>query len=333
MIVTHGGNIFELARQRGCDWRDIIDFSASINPLGPAPGVKPAIIEALDRIVHYPEREPSDLKEALAAKWAVHEEQLLLGNGATELIYFLARTFNALPTCLRVPVFSEFHRAFPDAQLTEDRDPFQLPVTVVQVLTRPENPTGFLLEGDSLRNWLRRTEHTVIVDESFIEYSGAVSLADMIEERPNLIVLRSLTKFYALPGLRIGALLASKGLIRKWQRTREPWQVNVLASAAAVAALQDEDHAAKSLAFVKRERLWLAEQCSRLRGTEVAQSHANFLHIRTDYPAASLREYLLEHNLIIRDCSGWVGVPGESVRIAVRTRDENMRLLNAWRQF
>lgn len=333
MIVTHGGNIFELARRRGCNWRDIVDFSASINPLGPAPGVKPAIIEALDRIVHYPEREPSDLKEALAAKWAVHEEQILLGNGATELIYFLARTFGGLPTCLRVPVFSEFHRAFPNAQLTEDRDPDRWPGTAVQVLTRPENPTGFLLESGSLRDWLQRTRHTVIVDESFIEFSGAASLADMVEIRPNLIVLRSLTKFYALPGLRIGALLASKELIRQWQTAREPWQVNVLASAAAVAALQDEDHAAKSLAFVEVERQWLTQQCSRLRGTEVAQSRANFLHIRTEYPAASLREYLLQHNLIIRDCAGWAGVPGESVRIAVRTRDENMRLLDAWRPF
>ncbi len=88
-MVTHGGDIFELARRRGCDWREIIDFSASINPLGPAPGVKPAIVEALDRIVHYPERDPSDLKDALAAKWNVHRDQILLGNGATELIFFL----------------------------------------------------------------------------------------------------------------------------------------------------------------------------------------------------------------------------------------------------
>src|SRR6185437_12715262 len=191
----------------------------------------------------------------------------------------------------------EFHRAFPNAQLTEDRDPDRWPGTAVQVLTRPENPTGFLLEIGSLRDWLQRTRHTVIVDESFIEFSGAASLADMVEIRPNLIVLRSLTKFYALPGLRIGALLASKELIRQWQAAREPWQVNVLASAAAVAALQDEDHAAKSLAFVEGERQWLTQQCSRLRGTEVAQSRANFLHVRTEYPAASLREYLLQHNL------------------------------------
>jgi threonine-phosphate decarboxylase len=234
---------------------------------------------------------------------------------------------------LRVPVFSEFHRAFPDAQLTEDQDPHQWTTEGVQVLTRPENPTGLLLDSDPLQKWLRRTNHTVIVDESFIEFAAAASLVNTIEERPNLIVLRSLTKFYALPGLRIGALVASKKLIREWQAMREPWQVNVLASAAALAALQDEDHAAKSVAFVEHERAWLAQQCGRLRGTTVARSHANFLHVRTDYPAASLRQYLLQQNLIIRDCSAWAGISGESVRIAVRTRDENVRLLDAWRQF
>lgn len=333
MNVTHGGDVFELARRRGCDWREIIDFSASINPLGPAPGVERAIIDALDRIVHYPERDPSDLKDALAAKWNVSPDQILLGNGATELIFFLSRIYNGARTCLRIPVFSEFHRAFPNARFTETVDPHQWPAEGVQVLTRPENPTGLLLENDALRKWVRRTDHTVIADESFIEFSGAPSLVDMTEERPNLVVLRSLTKFYALPGLRIGALVASKKLIREWQAAREPWQVNVLASAAAMAALQDEDHAAKSVAFVEHERGWLAQECSRLRGVTITQSHANFLHVRTNYPAAALRNYLLQHKLIIRECSGWPGISGESVRIAVRTRDENLRLLEAWRQF
>ena len=333
MTVTHGGNIFELARRRGCDWRDIIDFSASINPLGPAPGVHQAIVGAINRIVHYPEREPAELKEVLAAKWCVDNDQILLGNGATELIYFLARTFRGLDACLRVPVFSEFHRAFPDARLVESQHPDDWPTTGLIVLTRPENPTGLLLDAGRLTKWLAGTEHAVIVDESFIEFSGAASLVSMIEQRPNLIVLRSLTKFYALPGLRVGALITSKNLIQQWQAHREPWQVNVLASAAAVAALRDDDHAAKSVAFIESEREWLHSQCRRLTGTSVARSHANFIHIGLEYPAASLKEHLFAQNILVRDCSGWLGVPGESVRIAVRTRRENMQLLDAWRKF
>lgn len=333
MTVTHGGNIFEAARQRGCDWRDMMDFSASINPLGPAPGVLQAIVQALDRIAHYPEREPAELKGVLAAKWGVAQNQILLGNGATELIHFLARVFHQRPVCLCAPVFSEFHRAFPQARLVTGQDSEDWPAAGVTVLTRPVNPTGSLIQADCIEAGLVNKERILVVDESFIEFSGAPSVVSMVARYPNLVVLRSLTKFYALPGLRIGALVASEQLVRSWQTIREPWQVNVLASEAAIAALHDEEHAQRSMAFVASEREWLAQECKGLRGSRVQHSYANFLHVQLDYTAASLQEHLLERNILIRACSGWPGVPGESVRIAVRTRRENVKLLDAWRNF
>lgn len=333
MKVTHGGNIFEFARRRGCDWHDVLDFSASINPLGPAPGVNRAIVNALDRIVHYPEREPTHLKESLASKWGITSDQILLGNGATELIYFLARIFSQTPVHLHVPVFSEFHRAFPRADLIHSRDPDKWPSSGVLVLTRPENPTGYMQNSSELTDWLSRTEHPVIIDESFIEFSGTHSLVGLVEQHPNLIVLRSLTKFYALPGLRIGALVASKSLVRQWQASREPWQVNVLASAAAIAALEDDHHAARSLAFIEEEREWISGQLRLLKGVSVQPSQANFLFIRLNYSAASFCEFLVPKNILVRNCAAWPGINGESIRIAIRTREENMRLLDTWRSF
>ena len=118
MRVTHGGGVFAAARELGCDWRDILDFSASINPLGPAPGVRTAIIAALDEIVHYPDPYGSRLQHALAAEWGVDPDCMMVGNGATELIHFLARVWREKVT-LAVPVFSEFHRAFPDAAFVD----------------------------------------------------------------------------------------------------------------------------------------------------------------------------------------------------------------------
>ncbi len=108
----HGGNIFGVARRHGWNWQDILDCSASINPLGPAPGVLPAVQNAMDRIVHYPEREPARLRHSLANAWQVNEDQIMLGNGATELIFFVARVLAGLPATLAVPVFMEFHRGF-----------------------------------------------------------------------------------------------------------------------------------------------------------------------------------------------------------------------------
>ena len=142
MTVAHGGNIFAVAREHGWDWRDMLDFSASINPLGPAPGVRQAIISGIDRIGHYPEREPLCLANALADLWRIHPDQILLGNGATELIFFLARMLGKVGVTLALPVFSEFHRAFPQAHFADLGNPATWPDKDLLVLTRPANPTA-----------------------------------------------------------------------------------------------------------------------------------------------------------------------------------------------
>ena len=333
MTIAHGGNIFEVARRLHLDWRSLTDFSANINPLGPAPGVHAAIVGALNRIVHYPEKEPVELKVILAKKWSVDPSQILLGNGATDLIYFLARVFRGTVACLHVPVFSEFHRAFADAGLVEGDDVNAWPTSGLLVITRPENPTGRMHDVADLTEWLMGTSNPVLIDESFIEFSGQPSLIRLIEQRPNLIILRSLTKFYALPGLRIGALVASRDFVRQWQEVREPWQVNVLASAAAIAALNDDEHALNSMIFVDGERDWLFHRLRTLQDVTAHRSHANFIYLQLRYPAAFLSDYLLERNILIRNCAGWPGVHGESVRVAVRTREENRILLGGWREF
>ena len=308
MVVTHGGDIFAIARQHNWDWHDVLDFSANINPLGPSPRVGPAICAALDRIAHYPERDSPPLRHALGEKWSVDPTRILLGNGATELIFFLARFFTDVT--LALPVFSEFHRAFPQARTASLTDPSTWPAQGLLVLTRPANPTGWTLPLEQLRH----VRATMLIDESFLEFSGQPSAATL--NMPNILVLRSLTKFYALPGLRIGALIGDLDRTR-----REPWQVNVLAEAAALAALADTEHAARSLELVETERTYLARELNAL------SSDANFLFVPFPHPA-SLKHHLLQHKILIRDDPDWPGV-----RIAVRPRAENNRLLAAWKEF
>ena len=324
MAVTHGGNIFEIAREHGWDWREVTDFSASINPLGPAPGVAPAICKAIDRIAHYPEREPSILRHSLAKLWEVDESQILLGNGATELLHFFARITHHENVTLSLPAFSEFHRAYPEAAPSADG---------LLVLTQPVNPTGAVLETEILERHLFGTRRPVLIDESFLDFTGLPSAACFLDRRPHLYILRSLTKFYALPGLRIGALLASAGTIAEWRRHREPWQVNVLAEAAALAAITDSAHAFRSREYVNTERTWLSEELASLRGVHVEPSHANYLFARLDYPAAGLYQHFLEARMLIRNCVGTPGIEGEAVRIAVRTRAENQRLMARWKDY
>ncbi|MBL8229205.1 MAG: aminotransferase class I/II-fold pyridoxal phosphate-dependent enzyme [Bryobacterales bacterium] len=330
MNVTHGGNIFAVAAQHGWDWRDIADFSASINPLGPSPHVRPAIERALDRIVHYPEADAGTLVRALAELWSVPPASVLAGNGATDLIHFFARMLRTDRVYLAAPVFSEFHRVYPRATIVPF-DAKQWPRDGLLIVTRPANPTGALPD---LHSYLGNAPNPVLVDESFLEFTGQPSLSPLAARRENLFVLRSLTKFYALPGLRIGALVANSSVLAEWRKSREPWQVNVLAEQAALAAIADQEHATRTVEFITREREWLHMQLSRIPGIEPQPSNANYLLVKTQYEAAPLARHMLAAKILIRDCSGWAGVPvPHAVRLAVRPREENERLLDAWRHF
>jgi threonine-phosphate decarboxylase len=333
LAVAHGGDIFAVSRAHGWDWREVLDFSANINPLGPSPRVSAAIGAAIERIAHYPEREPARLVGALARTWELDEAQLLVGNGATELIFFLARVSGSTPVTLALPVFSEFHRAFRDARLANLTDPSTWPRDGLLVLTRPANPSGWTLPEKTLRDYLNASEGSVLVDESFLEFSGLTSVAALIGEHPKVVVLRSLTKFYALPGIRVGALIGSPEAVRQWKEHREPWQVNVLAEEAALAAISDTEHAVRSVDFVRNERNWLEDRLRSLRGVEPTPSDANFVSVRMNYSAKALCAHLLSSKILIRNCAGWPGVTGEMVRVAVRRRNENEQLLNGWRNF
>lgn len=331
--MTHGGDIFRISEARGWNWREVADFSASINPLGPAPGVRSAICKALDRIEHYPERDSPRLRNALARAWKVQPNQILLGNGATELIFFLARVCGEREISLAAPCFSEFHRAFPSARLCSSAHPETWPNRGALVLTTPANPTGSIVDLSVLNRRLKQSTKPVIVDESFLEFSGLPSAATMLAEFPQLIILRSLTKFYGLPGLRLGALVASEASIEEWNKRREPWQVNVLAEEAALAALSDEEHSRATVAFVRKERDWLFQNIEALPGTEPHASSTNFIYVTGEWHARDLADHLLRSKILIRDCSGWPGFTKEAVRVAVRTRPENERLMTAWRSF
>jgi histidinol-phosphate/aromatic aminotransferase/cobyric acid decarboxylase-like protein len=184
-----------------------------------------------------------------------------------------------------------------------------------------------------LEAYLEDCDATVLIDESFIEFSRLPSAAALIERYPQLIVLRSLTKFYALPGLRAGALIASPSRIASWRQQREPWQVNVLAEEAALAAIDDTEHATRSVQFVTNERTWFLDQLRSLPGATPLPTDANFVFIRLAFPASQLTDYLLRNKILLRNCSDWLGLHRQFVRAAVRLRHENERLLAAWREF
>ncbi len=329
MIIRHGGNLFAIAQQHGWDWHDVLDLSASINPLGPSPLVRPAIEAALDRIAHYPGQEPQALESALGAAWNVDPHFVMAGSGATELVHFVARAAWQGPVALVTPVWSEFYRAFPHALRLHPENIESWPSRGLLVLSQPANPTGAPFPEELIRRAIASREGPVLIDESFIEFTRLPSAIPWCDSHPNLLVLRSLSKFHALPGLRVGALVGSGEWMLRLRRKREPWQVNALAEAAASAALADTAHAAHTLDIIETERAFLLDHLDPLPGLHLQPASANFLFAHTTRPAAEVCDWFLQRKILLRNCSGLPGVSGEAIRFAVRTRPENERFLEA----
>lgn len=332
MKITHGGDLFAVARAHGWDWRDVLDLSASINPLGPSPKVRAAVEAALDRIPHYPETEPVQLRGELARQWGVEPENILLGNGATDLLHFYARTVPHAKTTLAIPTFSEFHRAYPHAEHVSWGDPIGWPADGLLVLTQPNSPTGESISYQELTAIAVARPGTLLIDESFIDFTQEESAVQLAQSRKNVLVLRSLTKFYALPGLRVGAMVGSKETIAAIRPSREPWTVSVLAEAAARAALADHAHSELARALVASERERLLGELGELPLMIPSPSNSNYVTLWTSVPGERLREALLHHKILIRVLTGSPGIEGEAVRIAVRRPEENTRFLEALRQ-
>jgi len=330
----HGGRVFEAARRLNCDWREILDFSANINPLGPPSSALAAIAQSLERLAHYPEIGAPRLRRAAARFWGVGEENVLAGNGAVELIFFLARTLRPEHVVLEVPTFSEYRRAFAASRILAVPAASSIePAAGLTIVTRPNNPTGGGEDRERMLRWVRSlpAQASVLVDESFVDFASDQALTELID-RPGVFLLRSLTKFFALPGLRVGCLLAHPQSITELQARREPWQVSAPAEDAATAALADIDYVDKTRSLIAQERVRLTESLAALQGLSPRPSLANFVFCGYAGGTAALSERLVEHKILIRDCSDIEGVTTSAFRVAVRGREENDRLIAALKE-
>jgi threonine-phosphate decarboxylase len=337
-----------VARETGRSVSHLIDFSASINPLGPSPAVLRALAAERRRLIHYPDPDCVELREALAAHYGLAPDQFLLGNGSTELIHLLPKGLGITRALIVGPTFSEYARAVEAvggrvmqirAMRSESyRPPVEQAIAVLRThrvdalfLCNPNSPTGQGLDVSQVSELLRvisRCDAWVILDETFIEYCEERSVLDAVTDEPRLLILRSFTKFYGLPGIRLGYLVGRGPAIRRIKKRQPPWSVNVLAQAAGLAALRDRRHARKSVAFMELERPRLARSLGRIPGVKVYPSVANFLLVELPpgHSATELTGALRQKGLLVRDCSTISGLTNRALRIAVKTRAQNRRL-------
>lgn len=342
----HGGNLTWAAKIACCPTSSIKDFSASINPLGIPQTVVTAIEEDIPRLVAYPNPDYPRLRSGLAKDCDVGAEYILPGNGSSELLTWAARD---LAQCsinyLIAPAFSDYYRALTtfDAKievLTANLPfgdlkaliPNQIAKRSGLLLNNPHNPTGKLWQKTEIIPYLSQFA-LVVIDEAFMDFltpSQQQSLIDLVPDFNNLIILRSLTKFYSLPGLRIGYTVTNPQRIEQWQQARDPWSVSTLAATAAITALKDRDFQQDTWNWLATARADLERELNQISGLQTLPSAANYLLVKSQMSVTLLQEKLLKQERIyIRDCLSFPELGDRYFRIAVRTPQDNQLLIKA----
>lgn len=365
----HGGNIYEIKRRYK---KDVIDFSANINPLGATEEIKKEFTKCYKLILHYPDPDANDLIKQIAEYLGIHKENILIGNGSTELIYLITHAFKPEKTLIPAPTFSEYERAVRTVNRkplfvtdTKHRDEacikyhmldkekgFEINPTEfiaamrkemcdMVFLCNPNNPTGTLLEGKSvlkIAETAKELKCYLVIDEAFMDFlpdeKSHTFIWKGVKDR-KIIVLRSFTKFFALPGLRIGYLVAHKDLIKRLKQFQPPWSVNSIAQHLAQILLNDRDYIEKTRRLINEEREFLFIKLAALKGLKPYPSVANFLFVKilgNQMDSLVLTSKLIEKGILIRDCSNFRNLNKRFIRIAVRSHKENLKLIRALRE-
>lgn len=320
-----------------CSPSAVLDFSASINPLGPPEKAIEAIIKGIKELDHYPNPDYPQFRLGIAKHHQIDQDLVLPSNGAAELLTWIAWEAHDLEgVMLPSPCFADYRRALNTFNIPcKFYDLEQLETGLSKgyngalLINNPHNPTGKLWQKKTLLPYLQKFR-LVIIDEAFMDFllpNEQESLIDVVEDHDNLIILRSLTKFYSLPGLRIGYGVSNPDRIRKWQKWRDPWSVNNLAAIAGVKALSDFEFQQKTWQWLKPTRQKLRDDLSQIEGLKPLPSSANFMLVETRIPSSQLQlELLKREQILIRDCLSFPELGEKYFRVAVKKQEDNRKL-------
>lgn len=347
----HGGNVYEAMRRLGGERTDFLDFSANINPLGLSPSIRTSLEQAMDAIVCYPDPEAVELKQAIAKCYRRQEEQIEVGNGAVELIYLLCRALEPRRVLLPSPTFGEYaagarsvgvlmKEILLDAKVGFKPDVETLARTLrkrdLMFFCNPNNPTGVVLTREELEPLVVAAERVgawIVVDESFIDFRlerEIESCKTLLDRYSSVMVLHSLTKFLAIPGLRLGFLLGHNNTIARLRVLRDPWNVNTMAQIAGVVGLADLDFRRRTVELVRTEKAFLFTEFQKLSGCRPLSPSVNFMLTdigESGRDAKQLQEALWSHRIMIRDCGSFAGLSSRYIRVAVKGPEENHQLI------
>lgn len=352
-MIEHGGNIHKFAKILDRELSSILDFSANINPLGFPEGLKEHLLSNLDSIVYYPDPEYLELRKEIANYLNLNPENILVGNGAIEVISLFITSIRKR-AIIPIPTFSEYAHIckinnldveyFP---MTEDFklnieslvDELKAKKDALLILCNPNNPTGGLIEISSLKFLLDEVsnlEISVIIDEAFIEFTKDYpkhSALELIKFYPNLCVVRSLTKFFGIPGLRLGYGVAIEEAINRIKNYTLSWSVNILADLAGRYVLKDRTFIEDTRDLIALERKLLLKELLEIKWIHPYPTQANFILTKIDVNIETLESYLLEKGILVRNCKNFEGLNKSYIRLAIKDHKSNEKLVKYLKDF
>lgn len=337
MINVHGGDIYK--------HKDVIDFSANINPLGLPRGVKIALMDSIDLAVHYPDVRCEELCKSLAKYYGIKKNYILCSNGAADIIFAITAALKPKKALILAPGFAEYEQALHaiDAKIfcyrLKEEQGFILKEDFLNAVTKeidmvflcnPNNPTGEVIPKELMMRIIetcKKNKTILVIDEcfiSFLENGTKVSVINEVERYDNLIVINAFTKLYAMPGIRLGfAAIGNKNIIDMINKVTQPWSVSVLAQKAGIAALEQKEYVIKTMELIKNERRYLIHEMSEC-GFQIYGSKANYIFFKGQ---RGLFQLCLKEGFLIRDCSNYRGLEEGFYRVAIKGHEENKKLI------
>ncbi len=341
----HGGNIHRMTREKRYSKAGILDFSANINPLGPPRWFRRVISSRVEDLVHYPDPDCFEFVASISKHFNMPSSRIIPANGTTELLYLLPRITGCKRALIPMPSYVDYRKVMemwgisvepivlsPDSEFTFD--PLQIAEKLrgdeLVIIGSPNNPTGMTVDPEKLLLLAKDYPETLfVIDEAFLDFLD--SRTHLGAKADNIITLNSLTKFYAIPGLRLGFGIFPEKYAKKMRAVLPPWTVNTLAQAVGTKLFQDEDYAKKSRLVCTQLRKELKSNLETIPELKVFPSDANYLllQLKNGITSRELATKMLEHGIAIRVCDNYTGLDQSYFRVAVRTKPENNKLLYA----
>lgn len=349
--ICHGGNLAEFAAKYGKKESDILDFSSNVNPLPLPDSLMQVYQRGADELSRYPEPYSESLVKEIADFFSLPPGRVHAGNGSMALLAAAVRILSPRRALLIEPCFGEYRRLLelngadilsapllPEEHFRFSLDAILHALSKVELLIfgHPNNPTGTALTQEEVKQLLaqaRRKGVFVIVDEAFADWMPEISVIQDAGLADGLLVVRSMTKFFALAGIRSGFIVGAEALVRDIREQEGPWTCNRLAQKLSIAALADRSYQEESRRWLGEERVWLHEMLDRFKIFNVVPSVANFLLVQSRKPLDGLFDFLGSQGVYVRSTQDFSGLNDHYFRVAIRTRRDNeclLRLLKTW---